>query len=190
MNTNKTVMNTNKTIKATERTNVMSEQFQRVPQVHMISSSSYRNVLLGYVNNVWGSSMNGRNETSYNKVNVGDYIVVYVSDKETDEQASKKFHLVGRVKSKSDKTTYNDNIWGERYNCITEMEWMNTPALGNAVPLSNIQEISGNYNKTEEFMSWRGGLFGQWFPVSDKNIGINSETFLYLLSRLKYGFQK
>jgi hypothetical protein len=162
-----------------------SSQFQTKPNVFFMGSNSVSNVLLGYANNKWATKPSLANETSYSKVKVGDYIVVYVSKTAGEPDRNQGFHLVGKVKSKSDSTTRDYDTWGDEYSCVTEMEWLNIPNSKKVVSLSSAQDLVS-------FDRWRYALqSGQWSLVSDgKGWESESEEFLYLLSRLKYGFDK
>jgi len=162
-----------------------SSNFQQKPNVYFMASNSYSNVLLGFANNRWGTRPSLANETSYSKVNVGDYIAIYVSNTGGEPKEKQGFHLIGRVKSKSDSSTRDYDTWGDEYSCITEMEWLNTPNSKRIVSLSKSQELV-------PFNKWRYSLLsGQWTPVSnEKGWNIDSESFLFLMSRLIYGFDK
>ena len=162
-----------------------SSNFQQKPKVYFMASNSYSNVLLGFANNRWGTKPSLANETSYSKVNVGDYIVIYVSNTGGEPKEKQGFHLIGRVKSKSDSSTRDYDTWGDEYSCITEMEWLNTPTSKRIVSLSKSQELV-------PFNKWRYSLLsGQWTSVSDeKGWNVDSESFLFLMSRLIYGFDK
>jgi hypothetical protein len=162
-----------------------SSNFQSKPSVYFMASNSYKNILMGHINNRWGTRPSLPNESSYLKVNVGDYIVVYLSITGGESKEHQGFHLVGRVKSKSDSSTIDYDTWGEPYSCITEMDWLNTPSSKKIVSLSTTQELV-------PFDKWRYSLLsGQWTPVDkEKGWDADSESFLFLLSRLKYGFDK
>jgi len=163
----------------------ISSNLQEKPSVYFMGSNSYSNVLLGYANNKWATRPSLANETSYSKVKVGDYIVIYVSNTGGEPKDRQGFHLVGRVKSKSDVSTRDYETWGDEYSCITEIEWLNTPNTKKVISLTTAQELVS-------FDKWRYSLVsGQWTPV-DKGKGwdYDSQEFLFLLSRLKYGFDK
>ena len=162
-----------------------SSNLQEKPSVYFMASNSYSNVLLGYANNKWGTRPSSANETSYSKVKVGDYIVIYVSNTGNEPKEKQGFHLVGKVKLKSDASTRDYETWGDEYSCITEIEWLNTPNSKKVISLTTAQELVS-------FDKWRYSLLsGQWTSV-DKGKGwdYDSQEFLFLLSRLKYGFDK
>ena len=51
-----------------------SSNFQQKPNVYFMASNSLKNIYLGKMHNRWGTRPSLANETSYSKVNVGDYI--------------------------------------------------------------------------------------------------------------------
>ena len=158
-----------------------SLNLQEKPSVYFLASNSYSNVLLGYANNKWGTRPSSANETKYSKVKVGDYLVIYVSNTGNEPKEKQGFHLIGRVKSKSDSSTIDYDTWGEPYSCITEVEWLNTPNSKKIISLATAQELV-SYN------NWRMCLQSAW--LNAKGWDYDSQEFLFLLSRLKYGFDK
>ena len=158
-----------------------SSNLQEKPSVYFMASNSYSNVLLGYANNKWGTRPSSANESRYSKLKVGDYLVIYVSNTGNEPKEKQGFHLVGNVKSKSDASTRDYDTWGDEYSCITEVEWLNTPNSKKIISLATAQELV-------RYRTWSMGLQSAWSIA--KGWDYDSQEFLFLLSRLKYGFDK
>ena len=164
-----------------------------VPNVFLMVSDSFDNVMFAYANNRWGCKTS---DASYNGLKIGDFIVIYVSGSEPNELRRQQVHLIGRVKSKSDPSFLDYTTWGldkdgNPYCCITEMEWINKPNPTKTLSLNEMQELVP-YDK------WGYSLTNsQWTPISgktkegkEKGWDYDSPAFIYMLSKLQYGFNK
>jgi hypothetical protein len=165
-----------------------------VPNVFLMASDSFDNVMFGFAYDRWGCKTC---DASYNDVKIGDFVVIYVSGSEPNETRRKQVHLIGRVKSKSDPSFLDYTTWGVDEDgrpacCITEMEWMNKPSPTKTFSLNEMQELV-------PFNKWRHCLqSGGWTPISGKSKGsgieigwdYDSPAFITMLSKLQYGFNK
>jgi len=133
----------------------------------------YKNIVLGFENNIWGSTTHGFN--SFYKINIGDIIITYCSDKENNLQG---FHTIGKIISKNDPYYFDKTTWEKPYCCIVNVEWFNEPNKDNFFTLEETKPLLN-------YLNWGWTLRnGSYDDMSTRGWDINSDIFKSLVKKL------
>jgi hypothetical protein len=148
----------------------------KTPNVFILSSNSFENILLSYSNNIWGCKTNKSNLNRFEKnVNYGDYILIYCS-----EENKKGFYLMGVVNKKFSIEETNDSIWGEEYGGLIQVEWFNKPTKNPLVYLDELKILFPNYQN-----GWKMSFQVAYMLLNNYGLTYNSINFQNLIKKFK-----
>jgi len=148
----------------------------RTPNVFILTSNSFENILLGFSNNIWGCRLNKSNLSRFEKnINYGDYLLIYCT-----EENKKGFYLMGKVNKKCSLQDTNSSIWGEEHGGLIEVDWLNKPTRNPLVTLDEMKTLFPNYQH-----GWKMSFQVTYMSLNNHGFIYESNNFQNLIKKFK-----